>query len=91
MLLAILFFIIVLALFFLIKIAFPMLRFLEKLDAADKFYKTVIYFIAFQFSGKEKGDNLVFTMKKEDLSGLPPRPGACPAARRPAKPACPRR
>ena len=27
-----------------------------------------------EFSGKEKGDNLVFTMNKEDLSGLPPRP-----------------
>ena len=61
MLLAILFFIIVLALFFLIKIAFPMLRFLEKLDAADTFYKTVIYFIAFQFSGKEK---VVITYQK---------------------------
>ena len=40
--------------------------------------KTVIKSIGIvpppEFSGKEKGDNLVFTMKKEDLSGLPPRP-----------------
>lgn len=61
MLLAILFFVIVLVLFFLTKIGIPMLRFLEKLDAADKFYKAVIYFIAFQFSGKEK---VVITYQK---------------------------
>ena len=27
---------------------------MEKLDAADRFYASVVYFVAFQFSGKEK-------------------------------------
>ena len=54
MLVAVLLFIIVLILFFLVKVSFPTLRFLEKLDAVDTFYGSVIYFIAFQFSGDEK-------------------------------------